>query len=66
MSADSAKHMNKAVAQMARPSLYVLLCERIEDIQAAAKCADQPELPFGREPDDYDATILPQGDEIPY
>ena len=47
-------------------SLYVLLCERIEDIQLAASCADQPELPFGRDPDDYDATIPPQGDEIPY
>jgi hypothetical protein len=47
-------------------SLYVLLCERIEANQIAASNADQPELPFGRDPDAYDATIPPLDDEIPY
>ena len=47
-------------------SLYVLLCERIEANQIAAANSDQPELPFGRDPDGYDATIPPLDDEIPY
>lgn len=47
-------------------SLYVLLCERIDEIQRAENNPDQPELPFSLDPDDYDATISPENDEIPY
>lgn len=47
-------------------SLYVLLCERIDDIQRAAGNADQPELPLGLDPDAYDAALSSLDDEIPY
>lgn len=47
-------------------SFYVLLCERIENIQLAAGNADQPELPLDLDPDAYDAALSSLDDEIPY